>query len=131
MVERVVGCPVVLNPGLRYEGIVRWGELTVTGYATKPLRIELREPDDRVLLHEVLHVLVGIDPARCVPVEDERHEELVRHLTTGLWDAGLRFADDPTGGERAAVVIEGRCVHGMLASEVCGECGEIAAGLSA
>jgi hypothetical protein len=59
-----------------------------TGYSYEPF-IAMREYDERVLLHEVLHVLVRTDPSRSlVPCADE---DLVRHITSGLFAMGWRW----------------------------------------
>lgn len=41
---------------------------------------------DRIMLHEFLHALLQTDSQRVCNSGDERHEEFVRMLTTGLYD---------------------------------------------
>lgn len=73
--------------------------------------ITLRRWDERVFLHEVLHILLG----KHVPsghhtfdyswVEHPEHEKAVREIEDGLWDLGWRMFDgeshiDPAAGPR-------------------------------
>lgn len=91
--------PVYLDPDLASWGLTEW----------YPLRIFLREWNETVLLHEVVHVLVGTAPGRpCPPEIGEAHESLVRYVTEGLTAHGVtvppytlraaaaRAAEDPS-----------------------------------
>jgi hypothetical protein len=82
-------CPVLIDTDCAYRGLVTW-DFDYNGNAIAPV-IRLREYNERVLLHELLHVLVGLDPSRVAPPSHPSHEALVRHITRGLWDAGWRL----------------------------------------
>jgi hypothetical protein len=116
------------DPELAVDGTPRWGcnGWEPTGYnvvEVKPygalsdvqhiraglrLHITLRRWDERVFLHEVLHILLG----KHVPsghhtydhawVANPDHEKAVREIEDGLWDMGWRLFDgvshiDPSG----------------------------------
>lgn len=71
--------PVVIDPELPlYRGVCEWN-LDFEGRKTTPKRIVMREWDERVLLHEALHCLLG------------NNEELVRRATE-LYEMGWRFS---------------------------------------
>lgn len=93
--------PVVIEPELDQRGVVTWTWSYDIRMVPPPRAIRVRDPrelDGRVLLHEVLHVLVGTDPQSVLPPDDQRHEDFVRMLTAGLHDAlGYRRADPPSG----------------------------------
>lgn len=72
---------------------------TAVGY-DRSVYVKLREYDERVLLHEVLHVAVRTDEQR--PLEHEQEERLVRRLTSVLWGMGWRWR----GLEQTAVQVE-------------------------
>lgn len=91
---------VVLDPHLEHRGIVR-----NTGNPAIPSEggreIALLEPDERVLLHEVLHRLVQTGPdygfgfdGEVGPLSLEQEERLVQHVERGLWEMGWRWSFD-------------------------------------
>lgn len=129
----IAGEPVWVryDPDLMVDGLPRWGcsgweptgrnsvEVKPYGavqdatYISPGLRrvIRLRRWDERVYLHEVLHILLG----KHYPsghhaydhtfVEDPKHEKAVREIEDGLWDMGWRLFDgqshiDPSQGPR-------------------------------
>ncbi len=73
--------PVLLDPTVEYG----WTD-------SYPATIRLAELNERVLLHEWLHVLVLADPASTVPTEAQ--EGLVRYLTRGILLGGYRRTED-------------------------------------
>lgn len=85
------------DPDLVLEGIPRWGMNSSrwNGTATEHV-VTLRRWDERVFLHEVLHILLGKHfPAGSHAydhswVADPKHEEAVRTIEDGLWDMGWR-----------------------------------------
>ncbi len=79
----VVEVPVFLNPNVNYGKTDYW-----------PLTIRVDLLNERVLLHEILHALLARDPKQTVPVDDDKNELLVQHLTAGLLIAGYRRTED-------------------------------------
>lgn len=87
--------------GLNSIEVKPYGALSEVMHVTPGLRrvIRLRQWDERVFLHEVLHILLG----RHVPsgshaydhtfIEDPRHEAAVREIEDGLWHLGWRAYD--------------------------------------
>lgn len=75
--------------------------------------IRLRRWDERVFLHEVLHILLG----KHYPfgqhaydhtfVEDPKHEAAVREIEDGLWDMGWRLFDGQSQIERSGTRLPG------------------------
>lgn len=119
------------DPDLTLDGTPRWGmqateptgrnSVEVKPYGALPEVVHsaagvrkvivLRRWDERVFLHECLHILLG----RHYPsghlaydhtwVEHPEHEKAVREIEDGLWDMGWRLFDgethiDPTAGPR-------------------------------
>lgn len=79
-----IDCRVVFDSRLEHRGIVR--------NAVGTREIALREYDERVLLHEVLHRI--IQTGNSVWVYDvEGHERLVQRLERGLWAMGWRWTE--------------------------------------
>lgn len=75
--------PVIIDPDCEHQGIVKY-----EGFYNRPT-IYLREPNDRVLLHETLHVLVASDPNQTLTPGSTEEEAFVRHLTH-LYEIGWR-----------------------------------------
>jgi hypothetical protein len=96
----VAGIRVEYDPNLTIDGVPRWGA------QTGPMEVTLRRWDERVFLHEILHIFLG----RHIPtgahgfsewVENPAHEKAVREIEDGLWGMGWRLFDgvshiDPT-----------------------------------
>lgn len=85
---------VVHDPELEHRGILR--STAVCGR-----EIALREYDERVLLHEVLHRLIHTNPDQGVgfigepfPLTTDEQERLVAHLERGLWEMGWRWTKE-------------------------------------
>lgn len=82
-----IECWVALVPDCSHEGEPVEGLTTLTfDYQNA---IQLREYDERVLLHEVLHVLSRT--SRISSFGEGGEERLVRHFTGGLWKMGWRW----------------------------------------
>lgn len=96
--------PVVIDPNCGHEGIVKYG-----GHYNRPT-IYLREPNDRVLLHETLHVLVASDPNRTLTPGSEEEEAFVRHLTH-LYELGWRSPHEIDSAGACASTQDGRADH--------------------
>ena len=79
--------PVVIQPDLS-----RHGEY---GYAYDYSRvIRLREWNEQVLLHEILHVV--IDPLGLAdPIHDPEGHNVVARVEVALWETGWRLASPP------------------------------------
>lgn len=128
----VAGEPVWVryDPDLTVDGVPRWGaqdteptgrnsveverygalsEIMEVMHVAPGMRkvIRLRQWDERVFLHEVLHILLGKhypNGSRAYDgtfIEDPKHEAAVREIEDGLWDMGWRLFDgqsqiDPT-----------------------------------
>jgi hypothetical protein len=88
--------------GMARRGMTAWEATPLNDAAhSRPFRqvIWLREWDERVFLHEVLHVLLG----KHYPngrhaydgsfIEDPQHERAVRTIEDALWDMGWRVLD--------------------------------------
>jgi hypothetical protein len=74
--------PIVIDPMLpNCRGLCEWN-LTHEGYKTTPKRIVMRDRDERVLLHETLHCLLG------------DNEDIVRRATQ-LFELGWRLVAAP------------------------------------
>jgi hypothetical protein len=85
--------PIVIDFACEHRGVVKY-----EGFQNRPV-VYLREWDERVLLHEVFHVLVASwrhTHQRDAEFEpgSEREERFVRHLTY-LHDLGWRFCAAP------------------------------------
>jgi hypothetical protein len=88
------------DPDLVIDSEPRWGALL--HHTTEHPEIVLRQWDERVFLHELLHLLLD----RHVPaghrtydgtwVEHPEHEKAVREIEDGLWDMGWRLFDGVT-----------------------------------
>lgn len=79
-----LNCRVELNPACEFPGAM-WWDTTQHVY-----RIELREYDERVLLHECIHVVLQIEQEGCARLGDAE-ERLVRFLTRRLYAMGWRL----------------------------------------
>lgn len=80
IVTDVIECSVVIDASLGQRGQTDWD----------PLRITLQRWDERVLMHELLHAILGSDPEKVVGKDDPQHEYLVRRITRGLMGFGFR-----------------------------------------
>lgn len=103
-----IAVPVVIRTDHPHEGELEW-RLDYNGRAW-PTQIILRALNQRVLLHETLHALLGTLDANPLPPSHPHHEAMVRHVTRGLWDAGWRRST-------------GRPVLALLVGVVCGAVG--------
>lgn len=74
--------PVEYDPSLP-----RRGERRVNAFG--PCPIVLREPNEQVLLHEILHVVTG---GYGTP-EDPHGHRLVNRVEVALWETGWRMTD--------------------------------------
>lgn len=77
-----VDVPVEYDPDLPVRG-----ERRVQPYG--PCPIVLREPNDQVLLHEILHVVI----AGYGRPDDPHEHRLVNRIEVALWETGWRMTD--------------------------------------
>lgn len=100
---RGVDIPVVLDPDMDDRGRCDHN-VSYCYHVDTPKQIRLREGlddlDGRVLLHELLHAALSLDPKRVIPPRDPRHEDFVRHLTACLHDDLDYRRAAPQGGNR-------------------------------
>lgn len=84
-----IDVPVIIDPELGPRGETRRDH----GYATTDTSIVLREWNEQVLLHELLHVLLdGRVPT--TPADPHGHEAISR-VEVGLWETGWRMSNSP------------------------------------
>lgn len=107
------GCSTWEPTGLNSVEVKPYGAVQEATHVQVGMRrvIRLRRWDERVFLHEVLHVLLGkqYPPGQHAYdgtfIEDPKHEKAVREIEDGLWDMGWRLFGgqshiDPSLGPR-------------------------------
>ena len=96
-----VDVPVVVEPTLGKRGEIRY-DYDYNGYAGR--RILLREWNEQVLLHEILHVV--LDPVLPVSAADPHNHNVISRIEVALWETGWRWTegDAVSGGDVEAVV---------------------------
>lgn len=90
--ERHVEVRVILDPEMEKLGECRWDVPTYTGNAPT---IALREWNEQVFLHELLHVATGhsawwSDPQR--QINDPEGHDVISRIEVALWETGWRQA---------------------------------------
>jgi hypothetical protein len=102
--EPRLGCADTEPTGFNSVEVKPHGALQEVTHFQAGLRrvIRLRRWDERVFLHEVLHILLGkhYPPGTFAYdhtfIPDPKHEAAVTEIEDGLWDMGWRYADGQT-----------------------------------